>query len=362
MASEASNRTSDPRGRLWGILCLALGIVLWSCSESPELKENNDPEKYSISRDVLWASPDGFDLTMDIYTPRSAKAAYPVVVMFHGGGWLINDKSIMNQASAYLATNSEYVVCNVNYRLLSDVNNTVRLNEIVDDAFGAVLWVKENIENYKGDPSRIAVTGDSAGGHLSAMIVNMGDRLSSDEFSDQSLAFNPSYLPVGQTAEEVVLKDGLAVQAAILSYGAFDIYRAALGGFEGMTNPFWLASGSIARGVLGSELNAVDDSEFYKALSPVHNIPDSSRRKLPPQLLTVGSEDRIVTPESVRKYARSLRSAGHHAQYWEHEGRPHAFLDSGTNRILGTSFRSDAPPALDVMIRFLDGVFYRTSK
>jgi acetyl esterase len=344
--------------RIGVITLLAMAVVLSSCFESLELLENNDPEKYTVSRDVLWASPGGFDLTMDIYTPTSGKPTYPVVVMFHGGGWLINDKSIVDQASAYLATHSEYVVCNVDYRLLSDVDNTVRLNEIVEDAFGAVLWVKDNIEAYRGDVSRIAVTGDSAGGHLSAMIVNMRNRLSSGGFSSQPYGFKPTYLPSEETAEQVAMRDGLAVQAAILSYGAFDIYLAALGGFEGMTNPFWLVSGSMARGVLGSELNPVDDPAAYKALSPIYNIPDSTRRALPPQLLTVGSEDIVVTPESVRDYASALQSAGHDARYWEYEGRSHAFLDSGSNRILGTSFQRDAPAALDVMIRFLDDVFY----
>jgi acetyl esterase/lipase len=61
----------------------------------------------------------------------------------------------------------------------------VTLNQIVEDAFGAVLWVKDNVGHYRGDPSRIAVTGDSAGGHLSAMIVNMGDRLNSGIFSGE---------------------------------------------------------------------------------------------------------------------------------------------------------------------------------
>ena len=123
----------------------------------PQLIKNNDPEKYYLEKNVLWASPQGFDLTMDIYTPKSDSESYPVVVMFHGGGYLLNDKSIMDQPAAYLATNSEYVVCNVNYRLLSDNDNTTTLDEIVGDAFGAVLWVKENIADYAGDNTRVAV-------------------------------------------------------------------------------------------------------------------------------------------------------------------------------------------------------------
>jgi len=338
------------------ICCIAFTLLPFACTSAPELLENNNPDRYSISKDVLWASPDGFDLTMDIYTPTHGVAPYAVVVMFHGGGWLINDKSIMDQASAYIATNSDYVVCNVNYRLLSDNGNTVTLNQIVEDAFGAVLWVKDHIDGYQGDNSRIAVTGDSAGGHLAAMIVTHGNLLSSNSLSHEALTFGPTYLPMGVMAEQVV-HNGLEVQAAILSYGAFDIYQAALDGFEGATNPFWLASGSIPRGVLGDAYNAQDNAELYQALSPIYNIPHATQRHLPPQLLTAGSEDPVVTPASVQAYVHELQAAGHNAQYWEHEGRSHAFLDSGSNVFLGASFEADAPPALDVMIGFLDDVF-----
>jgi acetyl esterase len=360
VTASCSMRTDNDFASINIRLCwLAVCLCLCACSETPELRKNNNPDRYTVAQDVLWASPSGFDLTMDIYTPRSGKSSYPVVVMFHGGGWLINDESIMDQSAAYLVTNGEYVICNVNYRLLSDNGNTVMLNQIVEDTFGAVLWVKENIAGYHGDNSRVAVTGDSAGGHLSAMLVNMGNRLSSELFSPESLQFRPSYLPAGKTPEQVAQVNGLEVQAAILSYGAYDIYAAGVGGFEGVTNPFWLISGSVARGVFGDEFNVADYPEMYKALSPVYNIPPSSQRKLPPQLVTVGSADTLVTPVSVKAYMDQLQSAGHSVRYWEHEGRGHAFLDSGSNALLGTSFEADAPAALDVMIDFLDDVFYR---
>jgi acetyl esterase/lipase len=332
-------------------------VFLCSCTNDVELIENNNPENYTLAEDILWASPDGFDLTMDIYTPTSGKPMYPVIVMYHGGGWLINDKSIMDQAATYLASNTEYVICNVNYRLLSDSDHSVTLNEIVNDAFGALLWVKENIVAYKGDKSRIAVTGDSAGGHLSAMIVNQGTQLSSKPFSPQSLEFTPSYLSAGRTAEEVALQNGLEVQAAVLNYGAFDVYQFALEGFEGSINPFWLMTGSLGRGLFGDQFTSESHPGLYKALSPIYNIPLASEKILPPQLLTVGSEDPVVTPDSVRTYKKALETAGQTAQYWEYQGKSHAFLDSGSNPLLGMSFEQDAPVALDVMIAFLDEVF-----
>ena len=344
------------RSKLVGVLVVLLMVV--SCAEHQELKTNNDPTKYNLVKDVLWASPDGFDLTMDIYTPLSGKSSYPVVVMFHGGGWLINDKSIMDQAAAFIATNSNYVVCNVNYRLLSDNDNTTTLNEIVDDAFGAVLWVKSNIAEYQGDSSRVVVTGDSAGAHLSAMIINRGDQLSSEMFSSSSLRFTPSYLPESKSAEQVAAENGLAVQAAVLSYGAYDLSETGISDFESMKNPFWWVSGSIARGLFGDDFNVVEHPLMYKAISPSQNIPQASERHFPPQLLTAGSEDPVVSPESVQAYVSMLRLAGHPATYWEYKGKSHAFLDSGSNVLLGSSFEADAPMALNVMIEFLDEVFY----
>ena len=75
-------------------------------------------------------------------------------------------------------------------------------------------------------------------------------------------------------------------------------------------------------------------------------------------LFTVGSKDNLTTPASIEAYIAKLEEAGHtNIEYWVHDGRPHAFLDSGSNPFLGTSFEKDAPPALDKMIAFLDGVF-----
>lgn len=332
-------------------LCL-LGLLA-GCAAQQEPLEHNDPSKYSVVEDVLWSSPDGFDLTMNIYTPTSGRGAYPVLMIFHGGGWLINDKSIMQQMSKYVVSNGEYVVCNVDYRLLGDQGNTVTLDEIVGDVFGAVLWVKDNIAAYDGDPDQVAVTGDSAGAQLSAMVVNLGHRLSSEAYSEQSPAFTPAYLPVDVTPEQAALNGDMTVQAAVLSYGAFDLHNLGSGGFETWKNPFWYMGGALPRGIFGDAYNVQTHPQLYKGVSPIHNIPALSERALPPQLLTVGSADTLTTPALVKDYLQQLRAAGHSAEYWEHQGRGHAFLDSRA------SFADDATPALEVMLDFLNGVFYR---
>ncbi len=338
------------------IIFLLLSLTF--ISYSAMIYSKNDIE-FSVVKDIKWASPEGFDLTMDIYTPDSGKDSYPVIVIFHGGGWLINNKSIMNEPAAYLAGHGEYVVCNVNYRLLGDQGNTVSMNEIIEDVMGATLWIKYNIAKYKGDPEKIILTGDSAGGHLTLMVTMQGDHLSSKGFSDKPYGFNPSWLPEGKTAEDIKGGNELEVQAAMISYGAADIYGTALGGFEKPSNFFWTMGNAEARGIFGAEINVDDNPEFYKKVSPVYNIPDVKDKKLPPMLFTVGEKDDLITPASVKNFIGKLKKAGYtELEYWEYEGRPHAFLDSGSNDFLGTSFEKDAPAALNVMLDFLNKHFY----
>lgn len=338
-------------------IALLTSLVIGGCSSVEDSLANNDPNNYVLAKDVVWSSPKGMDLTLDIYTPKSSRSTNPVLIIFHGGGWLMNDNSIMDQMSQYLATNTEYVICNVNYRLLSDLENTVTLDEIVEDAFGAVLWIKDNIAKYKGDKTKIAVTGDSAGAHLSAMIVNSGMALSSNDEYEENLKFSPTWLPRNKTAEQVAEENGLAVQAAILSYGAFNIYKGSLDGFETFKNPFWLVSGSKARGVFGNQYNAEINQNMYQAVSPIYNIPKQVERVLPPQYFIVGSEDSVTSPASVKKYIEELDSHGQKTTYWEYKDRNHAFLDSGSNFFLGSNFIEDAPQAIDRIIGFLDSVF-----
>jgi acetyl esterase len=334
-------------------------IFTINCRVNPLPSTSNTIEyTFEIAEDVLWASPKGFDLTMDIYTPNTSKKSYPVIVIFHGGGWLINNKSIMKQSAEYLATHGDYVVCNVNYRLLGDLENTVTINEIVEDAFGAVLWIKSNIKKYKGDSKKVIVTGDSAGGHLAMMVTGQGYQLSSQGFDGAELGFNPTWLPKGKAAEDIAKVNGLEVQAAMLSYGAFDIYNAAKQGFE-KPNFFWQMGNAEGRGMLGKAYNYTDNPERYQKVSPIYNILKASERTLPPLLFTVGSEDDTTPPTSIETYIEKLKAAGHtDIQYWIHEGRPHAFLDSGSNEYLKINFEDDAPPALKMMLDFLNTIFY----
>ncbi|MCX7030731.1 MAG: alpha/beta hydrolase, partial [Spirochaetes bacterium] len=101
-----------------------------------------------------------------IYTPGTG-SVYPVVVYFHGGGWVMSDLDTHDVVCRKLAIRSSSIVVAVDYRLAPEHP----FPAAVDDAYAAVLWVNGNAKSYSGDPSRIAVAGDSAGANLAAVVA-----------------------------------------------------------------------------------------------------------------------------------------------------------------------------------------------
>jgi acetyl esterase len=95
-----------------------------------------------------------------------AAGPLPVYVYFHGGGWTSGDKSSLTK---YCASQAEggMVVVNVNYRKAPRFH----MGHVLADANAALAWVRGNIAGYGGDPARIVLGGDSAGGQISALLT-----------------------------------------------------------------------------------------------------------------------------------------------------------------------------------------------
>jgi acetyl esterase len=108
------------------------------------------------------------DIPIRLYYP-AGNAPFPVLVYFHGGGWVIGDLDTHHGFCHALAKTSGCLVVAVDYRLAPEH----RYPAAVEDAYAATKWIAENSELIQADPDRFAVCGDSAGGHLAAVVSLM---------------------------------------------------------------------------------------------------------------------------------------------------------------------------------------------
>lgn len=122
------------------------------------------PNQYQITPDITYLTAEGYESRLDLYVPRNATAATPVLMYFHGGFWVrgSKDASVLN-ILPYLEMG--WAVVNVGYRL----GRTSLAPGAVEDARCALRWVVRNAQQYRFDTTRIVTTGHSAGGHLSLM-------------------------------------------------------------------------------------------------------------------------------------------------------------------------------------------------
>ena len=111
----------------------------------------------------------GGQIHLRIYTPNTGKAAYPVIVYYHGGGWVIADLNTYNASAQGLANQVEAVVVSVAYRQAPEHKFPTAHN----DSYAAYEWTVKNAASIKGDPKHIAVVGESAGGNLAAAVSMM---------------------------------------------------------------------------------------------------------------------------------------------------------------------------------------------
>lgn len=108
------------------------------------------------------------DIPMRIYTPEG-NGPFPILVYFHGGGWVIGNLDAYDPTCRALTNAAGCLVVSVDYRLAPEH----KFPAAPEDCYAALCWVATHGASLNGDPTRLAIGGDSAGGNLTAVVALM---------------------------------------------------------------------------------------------------------------------------------------------------------------------------------------------
>jgi acetyl esterase len=303
--------------------------------------EKSAVDHVTVKQDVVYAQPGVKPLKYDVFTPKGAKASLPIVVIIHGGGWAANDENIMRGLARELTRGGKFVVASIDYRWAGKADGDATGNtmaNLIEDVFGAVAHIMEHARDYGGDATRIALTGDSAGGHLAAAGSLMGHMIGERGFGRTPgvFEFMPSYLPRGKSVADVRKQMLAAIKAAAPSYGVFD----------------------------GPLLNhysddAAADATWQAAISPLRQIPKATERAVP-QYLVRGTRDSLITDETCRAFMDALVRQGQRVQYVQVGGAQHAFFDWKPDAATKATFMQYGVYYAAGMKAFFESVFSST--
>jgi acetyl esterase len=248
----------------------------------------------------------GEGVSADVVVPKS-RGPHPVVVYLHGGGWICGSARTHRKLGFRLAE-AGYLVLNVDYRLAPEHPFPTPF----DDCVAALRFARREAARWGGDPARIAVAGDSAGGNLAA------------------------------AASAALADDPARPKAAVLIYGVFDFAKIGEGAVPGIAvdGPLAVLGRQMIELMVGSYLGS-DPSAARTAdprVSPLH-----AAKRLPPSHVVVGSADPLAA--QAEALVKSLSADGVRHEYFVDAGMPHGYFQM--------EFLAPARPALERAIAFL---------
>jgi arylformamidase len=232
---------------------------------------------------------------MDIFSPVNAKNA-PVILMVHGGAWMIGDKKnpnvVKNKGQYWLSRG--YVFISVNYRMLPNADPLVQANDVAK----ALALVQKSIARWGGDPNKIILMGHSAGAHLVAL-----------------LAANPS-LAAAQGATPwrgTVMLDSAALDVvSIMNRRHYKFYDSAFGAssdFWQQVSPFYQLNKSAGPMLLVCSSQRWDSCPQAQAFSDKAKTLGVSTQILPQDLTHEQINETLGLPSDYTKAVDQFISA-----------------------------------------------------
>lgn len=144
---------------------------------------SSNPEAQVTTKDVTIPTAEG-GVAARVYIP-GGKGPFPVVVYYHGGGWVVADINVYDGAPRALALGTNAIVVSVEYRHAPEH----KFPATHEDAWSAYKWVVETIHELNGNSDKIAVAGESAGGNLAANVALMAKEMKNKQPVYQLLVY-----------------------------------------------------------------------------------------------------------------------------------------------------------------------------
>lgn len=247
-----------------------------------------DPQ-VRVHRDIPYVDGGTTRNQLDVYTPAKPVQNAPVLLQIHGGGWVIGNKHEQALPLMNHMTKRGWICVAANYRL----SPKATFPDHLIDLKRALVWIHEHIAEFGGNPDFVAVTGGSAGGHLSSLLSLTAD--------------DPRYQPGFETANT-------AVRACVPFYGVYDFSNHhelhAQKGIELF----------LERMVLKQNLE--ENPQAFRDASPMHRIHAGA----PPFFVIHGTHDSLASVEEGRHFATLLgETSTSPVAYAELPGAQHAF-------------------------------------
>lgn len=307
-----------------------------ACSVGASFVESSRLQGYKCIQDIVYAKPGVKTLKYDAFIPDGAKKL-PGIVIIHGGGWQMNCEDVMKGLARELVKDGKYVVFSIDYRWNGTRDGDTEPNtmvDIIEDCYGAILHIQEHAAEYGLDPKRLAVTGDSAGGHLCASVATMIERVGDGGFGQKPGVYQylPTYMPKGMSVKKA-RKSLKAIKAVAPNYGIFSV-----SGIERFVRNL--------------------PEEGKKAVAPIDNIPAPKSRKIP-HWINRGTEDTLISDESTMEYYNALKAAGQEVYYVKVPGAAHAYYDWKPDSATKETFIKYGEPYARQMEDFFNTVFYK---
>lgn len=126
----------------------------------------------------------GSDIPIRIYTPNG-RGPFPLLVYFHGGGWVVGSIETVDASCRSLTNQVGCITVSVDYRLAPEH----KFPAAPDDCYAATTWTALNAASIHGDPSRMAVGGESAGANLAAAVALMAQERGAPSIALQLLLY-----------------------------------------------------------------------------------------------------------------------------------------------------------------------------